>query len=102
MSEITVNHFLFLSAALFIIGMMGVLTRRNVLVIFMCVEMMVAAAAITLVAFSLETQTINGQAFVLFALAVAAAEAAVGLAIIIALSRRGTAPDINQMQELRD
>lgn len=102
MSEITVNHFLFLSAALFIIGMMGVLTRRNVLVIFMCVEMMVAAASITLVAFSQETQTINGQAFVLFALAVAAAEAAVGLAIIIALARRGTAPDINQMQELRD
>ena len=102
MSEISINHFLFLSAALFIIGMMGVLTRRNVLVIFMCVEMMVAAASITLVAFSLETQTINGQAFVLFALAVAAAEAAVGLAIIIALARRGTAPDINQMQELRD
>jgi NADH-quinone oxidoreductase subunit K len=102
MSEITVDHFLFLSAALFIIGMMGVLTRRNVLVIFMCVEMMVAAASITLVAFSLETQTINGQAFVLFALAVAAAEAAVGLAIIIALSRRGTAPDINQLRELRD
>jgi NADH-quinone oxidoreductase subunit K len=102
MSEISIDHFLFLSAALFIIGMMGVLTRRNVLVIFMCVEMMVAAASITLVAFSLETQTINGQAFVLFALAVAAAEAAVGLAIIIALARRGTAPDINQMQELRD
>lgn len=102
MAEITVNHFLFLSAALFIIGMMGVLTRRNVLIIFMCVEMMVAAAAISLVAFSRETQTINGQAFVLFALAVAAAEAAVGLAIIVALSRRGTAPDVNQMQELRD
>ncbi|HWV35780.1 MAG TPA: NADH-quinone oxidoreductase subunit NuoK [Thermomicrobiales bacterium] len=102
MADITVNHFLFVSAALFIIGMMGVLTRRNVLIIFMCVEMMVAAAAISLVAFSRETQTINGQAFVLFALAVAAAEAAVGLAIIIALSRRGTAPDINQMQELRD
>lgn len=102
MSEITADHFLFLSAALFIIGMMGVLTRRNVLVIFMCVEMMVAAASITLVVFSRETQTLNGQAFVLFALAVAAAEAAVGLAIIIALARRGTAPDINQMQELRD
>lgn len=102
MADITVNHFLFLGAALFIIGMMGVLTRRNVLIIFMCVEMMVAAAGITLVAFSRETQTINGQAFVLFALAVAAAEAAVGLAIVIALSRRGTAPDVNQMQELRD
>lgn len=102
MSEITVNHFLFVSAALFIIGMMGVLTRRNVLIIFMCVEMMVAAAAISLVAFSRETQTINGQTFVLFALGIAAAEAAVGLAIIVALSRLGTAPDIDQMTELRD
>lgn len=102
MTDVTINHFLFLSAALFVIGLMGVLTRRNVLVIFMCVEMMVAAVSITLVAFSLETGTIHGQAFVLFALAVAAAEAAVGLAIIIALSRRGTAPDVNEMQTLRD
>jgi NADH-quinone oxidoreductase subunit K len=102
MAEITTNHFLFLGAALFIIGMMGVLTRRNVLIIFMCVEMMVAAVAITLVAFSRDTNTINGQAFVLFALAVAAAEAAVGLAIIIAQHRLGTAPDVNEMQTLRD
>lgn len=100
--EITANYFLFLSAALFIIGMMGVLTRRNVLIIFMCVEMMIAASGIALVTFSRETQTINGQAFFLFVLAVAAAEAAVGLAIIIALSRRGAAPDVNQLQELRD
>ena len=100
--ELTTNHFLFLSAALFIIGMMGVLTRRNVLIIFMCVEMMVAAVSITLIAFSNETSTLNGQVFVLFAIAIAAAESAVGLAIVIALSRRGKAPDINQMQALRD
>jgi NADH-quinone oxidoreductase subunit K len=102
MTDVTVNHFLFLSAALFVIGMMGVLTRRNVLVIFMCIEMMVAAVSITLVAFSRETNTVNGQAFVLFALAVAAAEAAVGLALIIALSRQGKGPDVNEMQSLRD
>jgi NADH-quinone oxidoreductase subunit K len=100
--ELTTNHFLFLSAALFIIGMMGVLTRRNVLIIFMCVEMMVAAVSITLIAFSNETNTLNGQVFVLFAIAIAAAESAVGLAIVVALARRGTAPDINQMQALRD
>jgi NADH-quinone oxidoreductase subunit K len=100
--ELTTNHFLFLSAALFVIGMMGVLTRRNVLVIFMCVEMMVAAVSITLVAFANETQTINGQVFVLFALAIAAAESAVGLAIVVALSRQGKAPDVNEMQALRD
>lgn len=100
--ELTTNHFLFLSAALFIVGMMGVLTRRNVLVIFMCVEMMVAAVSITLVAFANETQTLNGQVFVLFALAIAAAESAVGLAIVVAMSRRGTAPDVNRMRSLRD
>lgn len=100
--ELTTNHFLFLSAALFIIGMMGVLTRRNVLVIFMCVEMMVAAVSITLIAFSNETDTLNGQVFVLFAIAIAAAESAVGLAIVMAMARRGKAPDINEMQALRD
>ena len=100
--ELSTNHFLFLSAALFVIGMMGVLTRRNILVIFMSVEMMVAAVSITLVAFANETQTLNGQVFVLFALAIAAAESAVGLAIVVALSRRGKAPDLNQMQALRD
>lgn len=100
--ELSTNHFLFLSAALFVIGMMGVLTRRNILVIFMSVEMMIAAVSITLVAFANETQTLNGQVFVLFALAIAAAESAVGLAIVVALSRQGKAPDVNQMQALRD
>jgi NADH-quinone oxidoreductase subunit K len=102
MSEVGVDHFLFLGAALFIIGMMGVLTRKNVLIIFMCVEMMIAAVNITLVAFAWENQTINGQAFVLFALAIAAAEAAVGLAIIIALSRAGKSVDVSELRSLRD
>lgn len=102
MGEVGVEHFLFLSATLFIIGMMGVLTRRNVLVIFMCVELMVAAVSITLVAFAWENSTIQGQAFVLFALAIAAAEAAVGLAIIIALSRAGKSVDVSELHELRD
>lgn len=102
MGELSTNHFLFLSAALFVIGMMGLLTRRNMLVIFMCVELMVTAVNITLVAFANETQTLNGQVFVLFVLAVAAAEAAVGLAIIVALSRRGKTVDVDAMHELRD
>ena len=102
MGEVGVEHFLFLGAALFIIGMMGVLTRRNVLVIFMCVELMVAAVSITLVAFAWESNTIQGQAFVLFALAIAAAEAAVGLAIIVALSRAGKGVDVSELNELRD
>ena len=102
MGDLSTNHFLFLSAALFVIGMMGMLTRRNMLIIFMCVELMVTAVNISLVAFANETQTLNGQVFVLFVLAVAAAEAAVGLAIIVALSRRGKTVNVDDIHELRD
>ncbi len=102
MNEVTIEHFLFLSAALFIIGMMGVLTRRNMLIIFMCIELMVSAVSISLVAFAWESQTLDGQIFVLFALAVAAAEAAVGLGIIVALSRRGKSVDVDDLRSLRD
>lgn len=100
--ELTTNHFLFVSAALFIIGMLGVLTRRNVLVILMSVEMMVAAVGITFLAFSHETATMNGQVFFLFALAVAAAESVVAMAILVALGRQGKAPDVEQMRSLRN
>lgn len=102
MGELTVEHFLFLSAALFIIGMMGVLTRRNMLIILMCIELMVAAVSISFVAFAWESNTLGGQIFVLFALAVAAAEAAVGLGIILALSRRGKSVDVHDLRSLRD
>ena len=91
MTDIGTDHFLFLSAALFIIGMMGVLIRRNMLIIFMCVELMVTAANISFVAFGWETNSLSGQTFAIFTIAVAAAEAAVGLAIIMALSRRSKA-----------
>ncbi len=102
MTEVTVEHFLFLSAALFIIGMMGVLTRRNMLIILMCIELMVAAVSVSFVAFAWESNTLDGQIFVLFALAVAAAEAAVGLGIILALSRRGKSVDVDDLRTLRD
>lgn len=103
MGELGVEHFLFLSAALFIIGMMGVLTRRNILIIFMCVELMVTAANISLVAFGWEMNSLGGQSFAVFTIAVAAAEAAVGLAIVIALSRRQKgAVDIDEARALRD
>lgn len=65
MGELGVEHFLFLSAALFIIGMMGVLIRRNLLVIFMCVELMVTAANVSLVAFGWQLDSLDGQVFVL-------------------------------------
>ena len=102
MSHLTPDHFLFLSAALFIIGMMGVLIRRNLLIIFMCVEMMVTAANISLVAFGWENDSLDGQVFALFTIAVAAAEAAVGLAIIIALSRRVYSVDVDEFNTLRN
>jgi NADH-quinone oxidoreductase subunit K len=102
MAELGVEHFLFLSAALFVIGMMGLLTRRNLLVIFMCVELMLTAVNISLVAFGWESQTLNGQVFAMFAISIAAAEAAVGLGIILALSRRIRSVDVADMRELRD
>jgi NADH-quinone oxidoreductase subunit K len=102
MGELSADHFLILSAALFIIGMMGVLIRRNILIIFMCVELMITAANISLVAFGWEQDSLRGQAFVIFTIAVAAAEAAVGLAIIMALSRRVRTVDIDEIRTLRD
>ncbi len=102
MGDLSTEHFLFLSAALFIIGMMGVLIRRNLIVIFMCVELMVTAANISLVAFGWELNSLDGQTFALFTIAVAAAEAAVGLAIILALSRRMHTVDVAEIHTLRD
>jgi NADH-quinone oxidoreductase subunit K len=102
MGTLTTNHFLFLSAALFIIGMMGVLTRRNILIIFMCVELMTNAVNLTFVAFARETNTLYGDGFAVFIIAIAAAEAAVGLAIILALSRRVATVDADKFNALRD
>ncbi len=102
MGELGVNHFLFLSAALFIIGMMGVLIRRNLLIIFMCVELMINAVNLSLIAFGWELNSLDGQSFAVFTITVAAAEAAVGLAIIIALSRRVKTVDVDDFRTLRD
>ena len=103
MGELQIEHFLFLSATLFIIGMMGVLIRRNVLIIFMCVELMINAVNLALIAFGWELNSLDGQSFVVFTITVAAAEAAVGLAIIMALSRRQKdAVDIDAVRSLRD
>lgn len=102
MGELSTDHFLFLSAALFIIGMMGVLIRRNLIIIFMCVELMVTAANLSLIAFGWELDSLSGQSFAVFTITVAAAEAAVGLAIIVALSRRVRTVDVDEMRQLRD
>ena len=102
MAELTTNHFLFLSAALFVIGLMGVLIRRNLLIMFMCVELMMNSVNLSLIAFARETNTMFGEGFALFTIAVAAAEAAVGLAIILALSRRSHSVDADEFHALRD
>ena len=92
-----VNHYLILSAVLFAIGFFGVLLRRNTLVVFMCLELMLNAATLAAVAFSRFNGTIDGNVFVFFIITVAAAEVAVGLAIIVSVFRlRGTV----QLEEL--
>ena len=90
-----------LSAVLFCIGVMGVLFRRNILIIFMCVELMLNAANLSLVAFGRALGSMDGQVLVFFALAVAAAEVAVGLAIIIDLFRKKGTVDVEQVSLLR-
>jgi NADH-quinone oxidoreductase subunit K len=104
---VSLNAYLFVSALLFAIGMAGVVIRRNVIVIFMCLELMLTAANIALVAFSRFNlgengmPNYNGQVLVFFIITVAAAEVAVGLAIIVALfrSRKTTdVADINLMK----
>ncbi len=82
-----VGHYLFLSLALFIIGVVGVLTRRNVIIILMSIELILNAVNINLVAFSRLFGSVNGQIFALFIITDAAAEATVGLGIIIAFFR---------------
>jgi NADH-quinone oxidoreductase subunit K len=89
-----------LSAVLFTIGTIGVLTRRNAIVIFMCVELMLNAVNLTFVALS-KMYGVTGQVFVVFVMTVAAAEAAVGLAIIIAIFRHGQSVNLKNINLLK-
>ncbi len=95
-----IEESLALSAVLFIIGAIGVLTRRNAIVIFMCVELMLNAVNLSFVAFSSLYGT-TGQVFVVFVMTVAAAEAAVGLAIIIAIFRHARSVDLRNINLLK-
>lgn len=98
---IEIDWFLALSAILFITGMIGVLIRRNAIVIFMCVELMLNAVNISLISFASYHGDIAGQILVFFVLSVAAAEAVVGLAIIIAIFRNNLSIDISKVNLLR-
>jgi NADH-quinone oxidoreductase subunit K len=97
-ADVTANYYLVLAALLFTVGAIGLLVRRNVLVMFMCVELMLNAANLTFVTFARELDDVGGQAIVFFTLVVAAAEVAVGLGIIVAIFRRrrgATADDLH-------
>jgi NADH-quinone oxidoreductase subunit K len=91
---------LFFSAVLFVIGVVGVLIRRNTIIVFMCVELMLNAVNLTFVAFA-QAYGVGGQVFVFFVMTVAAAEAAVGLAIIIALFRHRQTVDLQNINLLK-
>jgi NADH-quinone oxidoreductase subunit K len=97
----TLNSYVIVSAALFGVGFLGVLLRRNTLVIYMCLELMLVASTLALVAFSRYNGTMEGNIFVFFILTVAAAEVAVGLAIIVALFRRTQSVRVDRLDTLK-
>ena len=103
----SLQEYLFISGLLFTIGLAGVLVRRNIIVIFMCLELMLSAANLTLVAFSRFNLGLNGlpdyngQVLVFFIVTVAAAEVAVGLAIIVALYRARQTVDVKDLTSMR-
>lgn len=98
----SLNAYLLLSFVLFAIGLLGVLVRRNTLVVFMCLELMLVASTLALVAFSRFNGTNDGNVFVFFILTVAAAEVAVGLAIIVALFRKRQTVQLDELNSLRN
>ena len=102
MGNLTLGHFLTVSAVLFVIGMLGVLTRRNVLIIFMSVEMMLNAVNLSLIAFGRYLDSMVGQVFAVFVITIAAAEAAIGLGLILVLARRQDTVDVTSVNLLRE
>ena len=99
--SIGLDHYLILGAVLFCVGVLGVILRRNAIVIFMSIELMLNAVNLTFVAFAHYLQSVEGQIFVFFVMSVAAAEVAVGLAIIVALHRTKGTINIDEANTLR-
>ena len=97
----TMNAVLFLSFLLFSVGVAGVLIRRNALIILMCVELMLNAANINLIAFARHSGTVAGQAFALLVMGLAAAEVAIGLALVVALYRKKDTIQVDQINLLK-
>ena len=103
---IGLEHYLFVAVLLFVIGFFGVLLRKNTLIVFMSLELMLSASILALIAFSRYNSTpanplMEGNLFVLFIIAIAACEVAVGLAIIVALWRRNQTVELDEIKELK-
>ncbi|HQW12586.1 MAG TPA: NADH-quinone oxidoreductase subunit NuoK [Saprospiraceae bacterium] len=99
--DIPVDHFVYLSLILFSIGVLGVLIRRNMIIVLMCIELMLNAINLLMAAFSTYLNDVAGQIFVFFIMVVAAAEAAVGLAILIMIFRNTKSVDISFLDRLK-
>ena len=97
-----VSAYLYLAAIIFTIGLTGVLMKRNALILMMSVELMLNAANLTFLAFARQNGTVSGHAIAFFVIAVAAAEAAVGLAIVIAIFRSRGALNVDEVRALRE
>jgi NADH-quinone oxidoreductase subunit K len=99
--NVGLEHYLVVSALLFALGLMGVIVRRNLLVIYMSLELMLNAANLALVAFSRFTNNLDGQVFVFFTITVAAAEVSVGLALIVALYRKRQTAHVEDLTTMK-
>lgn len=99
--EIGLHHYLIVSALLFSLGLLGVITRRNLLIIYMSLELMLNAANLALVAFSRFNNNLDGQVMVFFIITVAACEVSVGLALIVAIYRRRQTTNVEDLTTLK-
>lgn len=98
--EPTLVHYLVLAAGIFTIGLVGVMIRRNALILFMCIELMLNSVNLTFIGFSKYRVDLDGHVFAFFVMAVAAAEAAVGLAIILHIFRHNRSVNVDEVTEL--
>ncbi|NJL32120.1 MAG: NADH-quinone oxidoreductase subunit NuoK [Phycisphaerales bacterium] len=101
LASITLSHFLLLGAVLFCLGMVGFVTRRNMIIMFLCTEMMFQGVVVSLVAFARFHGNITGQTFVIFVLTIAAAEAALALGLVVYMFRRRRTLDVMAWADLK-
>jgi NADH-quinone oxidoreductase subunit K len=100
-TQVALQHYLAVGAIMFVIGLIGFMTRRNLIVMFLCTELMFQGVAINLIAFSAYHGNLSGQAFVIFVLVIAAAEATLALGLIVLLFRQKQTLDVDAWRELK-